>query len=120
MTAFAYMFSNAYGTGFWNTVKDFWGYNQKEANKQQTMNTIDYNEYLKRGYERQLADWKKNVPNRTIRYPELSFPGHIRGLDTGSVNALLGYDITSSNYNSNLYGRAYGLYGVGGRLSRYI
>lgn len=39
--------------------------------------------YQKQGYERQLADWHKNIPGRTIRYPELSYPGRIRALDTG-------------------------------------
>lgn len=40
-------------------------------------------QYQKNAYERQYRDWSKNVPNRTIRYPELSYPGHIKQMDTG-------------------------------------
>lgn len=120
MTAISYVFSDAYGSGFWNRVKDFWGYNQKEANKEQTQNTIALDEYLRAGYERKLQDWHRNLPGRKIQYPELSYPGQIYSLNTGIVNARLGYDITASNYNSNLYSRSYGLYGIGGRFSRYL
>lgn len=120
MSAIPYVFSNAYGSGFWTRVKDFWGYNQKEYNKEQTANTIALNEYLRGGYERQLRDWHRNVPNRQIKYPELSYAGQIYSLNTGNANASLGYDITASNYNSNLYGRAFGLYGIGGKFSRYL
>lgn len=40
--------------------------------------------YQRAGYERQYRDWKNNVGrSREIRYPELSYPGRIRALDTG-------------------------------------
>lgn len=41
--------------------------------------------YQKGGYERALADWNKNVGSqgRSIRYPELSYEGKMRALDTG-------------------------------------
>ena len=38
--------------------------------------------YQRGGYERQLADYRKNV-GRPIKYPEFSYPGHIRALDAG-------------------------------------
>lgn len=85
--------------------------------------------YQKQAYERQYEDWKRNVPGRTIRYPELSYPGHIRALDTGisqsyassigsgaSLGSTLGYGAVS-------YGRRarFSLYAQSvGRTSRYL
>lgn len=43
----------------------------------------DLYRYQRNAYERQDRDWHRNVPGREIRYPELSYPGHIRTLDTG-------------------------------------
>lgn len=84
--------------------------------------------YQKKGYERQLEDWHRNVPNRSIRYPELSYPGHIRALDTGisqsyassvgTVSHLVGQYVGIGSYGS---GSARSLYGrSSGRTSRYL
>lgn len=85
--------------------------------------------YQKHDYERQLRDWKKNVPGRTIRYPALSYPGHIRALDTGisqsyasslgsaaGIGTALGYSgLSYSRYtNRSLYSRYVG------HTSRYL
>lgn len=43
----------------------------------------DLYRYQRGGYERQLQDWHKNVSGRSIRYPETSYEGHIRALNTG-------------------------------------
>lgn len=85
--------------------------------------------YQKHDYERQLRDWKKNVPGRTIRYPALSYPGHIRALDTGisqsyastlgtgaGIGSALGYGAVSYSRraNASLYSRSVG------HTSRYL
>lgn len=83
----------------------------------------DLYRYQRGGYERQLADWKRNVPGRTIRYPEFSYPGHIRALDTGisqsysssfgTVSRSIGQFGGSAAYGRgvarSLYGRSAGL-----------
>ena len=45
--------------------------------------------YQRQGYDRQLKDWNRNVgvQGRQIRYPELSYQGKIRGLETGIENS---------------------------------
>lgn len=75
----------------------------------------DLYRYQRGGYERQLSDYQKNV-GRPIRYPELSYPGHIRALDTGisqsyasSVGTgarLTGQVAGGTIYASNQYGRS--------------
>lgn len=92
----------------------------------------DLYRYQKGGYERQLADYNKNV-GRPIRYPELSYPGHIRALDTGisqsyasSVGTgarLTGQVAGGTIYASNQYGRSRNgsLFSKStGRTSRYL
>lgn len=84
--------------------------------------------YQKGGYERQLADYQKNV-GRPIRYPELSYPGHIRALDTGISQSYAASVGTGARLASTIsaggfaYGRASGgsLYNQSaGRTSRYL
>lgn len=85
--------------------------------------------YQRSGYERQLADWKRNTPGRSIRYPELSYPGRIRALDTGisqsyassigsgaSLGSTLGYGAVSYSRRarSALYSKSVG------HSSRYL
>lgn len=85
--------------------------------------------YQKGGYERALNDWHKNVPGREIRYPEQSYPGHIRALDTGisqsyaaslgSVSRLTGQLAGGAIYGGNRSGHS--LYSKSvGRSSRYL
>lgn len=93
--------------------------------------------YQRGGYERQLRDWHKNVPGRSIRYPEFSYPGHIRALDTGisqsyaaSIGSAshmvgtvgsLGYRRSSESYYQSGFNRARSLFGQStGRSSRYL
>lgn len=82
--------------------------------------------YQRGGYERQLADWQRHNPGRTIRYPELSYPGRIRALDTGISQSYFGSVGTSSHLVRNLasgygYSRSSGLFGkVPSRTSRWL
>lgn len=84
--------------------------------------------YQKGGYERQLEDYRRNV-GRPIRYPELSYPGHIRALDTGISQSYASSIGTGSRLGSTISagGFAYGrsasrsLYGgSSGGSSRYL
>lgn len=82
--------------------------------------------YQRGGYERQLRDWHKNVPNRQIRYPEFSYPGHIRSLDTGISQSYAGSLGAGSSLVRNLssgygYARSSGLFGkTPSRTSRWL
>lgn len=98
------------------------GYKQMQNTQQSLSAQIDYEQYLKAGNERALADWNKNVGSqgRTIRYPELSYAGQIRRADTSIARASLDYDTASANYWGNLPYRTAGLYGIGSRLSRSL
>lgn len=94
------------------------GYRSYRDNLAKNQVQIDYNQYMKNAYERKLADWNKNVPNRSIRYPELAMAGSIASYDAGISSANYSNDIVGSNYaGSHLY-RGMGLYGIAGRLSR--
>lgn len=87
-----------------------------------------YNQYLKKGYERQLNDYNKNV-GRQIRYPELSYAGRIRAMDTGISQSYIA-DSSATNSavrslgvaaGSAIGGRSRSLYGrSSGRSSRYL
>lgn len=84
--------------------------------------------YQRGGYERALADWHKNVRGRSIRYPEQSYAGHIRALDTGISQSYASGFGTASRLvgqfaGGTLYGRnhARSLYSKSvGRTSRYL
>lgn len=103
------------------------GFHQTKQQQKSELAQIDYNEYLKAGFNRQLSDWKRNVGSKgvsgyrpTIRYPELTYPGQIYRTDTATARAMYDYDIAGSNvYGRSLYGSA-GLYGVGSRVSRWL
>lgn len=110
-------FYNDYLKGY---AEKLLGYTQMK-NTQDSLNAqIAYEQYLKQGNERALADWHKNVPNRQIRYPELSYAGQIRRADTSITRAMLDYSTADANYYGNLPYRTVGLYGIGSRLSRYL
>lgn len=96
------------------------GRQQMENTQASLQKQIDYEQYLKAGNERALADWHKNVPNRQIRYPELSYAGQIRRADTSIARAGLDYDTASANYYGNVLYRGAGLYGIGSRLTRFL
>lgn len=112
--------------GEYNPYVDFGsmisGRKQMQNTQQSLSAQIDYEQYLKRGNERALADWNKNVGSqgRTIRYPELSYAGQIRRSNTSIARASLDYDTASANYWGNLPYRTAGLYGIGSRLSRSL
>lgn len=90
-------------------------------NTQKSLQTqIAYEQYLRSANERALKDWHKNVPNREIKYPELSYAGQIRRADTSIARAYLDYSTADANYWGNLPYRAVGLYGVGSRTTRYL
>lgn len=103
------------------------GYNQYKSTEASTKAQISYNDYIKRGNERALADWNKFVGSKgvagshpTIQYPELSYSGRIRQADTGSYRAGLDSYTASANYYGNLPYRFAGLYGISSRVSRWI
>lgn len=82
--------------------------------------------YQRGGYERQLRDWHKNVPGRSIKYPEQSYAGHIRSLDTGisqSYASSFGSTAGLVRSMSTGYGlaRSGGLFGkIPSRTSRWL
>lgn len=114
--------SNFYNEHLKDFAEQLLGYRQMSNTQQSLSAQIDYEQYLKRGNERALADWNKNVGSqgRTIRYPELSYAGQIRRADTSIARASLDYDTASANYWGNLPYRTAGLYGIGSRLSRSL
>lgn len=127
--AFGPSISRMYGNWFRNPnltegTSRIWDY---VTGKMQYKNTIasnqaqiDYNEYLREGNERALRDWQKNVPNRTIKYPELSYAGAIYRSDTGTARAMYDNDSAVANYYGNLGFRLAGLYGISSRVSRWM
>lgn len=104
----------------WNNIPNMFGYTQAENTKQSLSAQMDYDQYIRKGNERALADWHKNVPNRSIKYPELSYEGQIRRADTSITRANLDYATSDANYYGNLPYRAIGLYGVGSRVYRNL
>lgn len=82
--------------------------------------------YQRGGYERQLADWHKNVPNRSIRYPEQSYPGYIRSLDTGISQSYASTVGSAGGLTRSLsagygYARSGGLFGkIPGPTSKWL
>lgn len=111
-----------YNTPFLSWGKMLSGEEQMENTQESLQQQIDYEQYLKAGNERALADWNKNVGSqgKTIKYPELSYAGQIRRADTSIARAGLDYDTAAANYYGNVLYRGAGLYGIGGRFSRFL
>lgn len=108
--------------GWYDLADNISGYNAVKAKEAEYRNSIDYYQYLKSGYDRQLRDWKKNVGSqgRTIRYPELSYAGSSYGASKNISNNYLGIDATYANYTASAPYRAGGLYTLFSRTSRYL
>lgn len=83
---------------------------------------MDYDQYLRQGNEKALADWYRNVgwQGKTIAYPEFSYAGQIYRANTSLARAGFDYNTASANYYGNLPYRSAGLYGISGRLSRSL
>lgn len=119
----AYLMSYVYGGGGHSmngVLSMLLGNSQRQYQKASNQAQIDYNNYLKQAYERQLADWHKNVPNREIAYPELAYAGSIYRADTGIARSTLSNYSADANYYGNLPSRGSGLYSVGSRLTRFL
>lgn len=106
----------------WTSVKAYTGKTQYENSAASYTAQIGYNDYLRAGYERQLADWNYYVGSkgRSIRYPELSYAGKMRQVDTANTRANLDIATAGANYTRNLYGIAGSLYNPSGYISRYL
>lgn len=106
----------------WQYVQNMFGYTQMRNVEKSTTAQIDYEQYLKGGNERALADWYKNVGSqgRTIKYPEFSYAGQIYRGDTAIARAGFDYSNAAANYYGNLPYRTAGLYGIAGKLSRTL
>lgn len=105
----------------WRQLSDMvTGKTQRDNTQASLQAQIDYEQYLRAGNERALADWHKNVPNRQIRYPELSYPGQIYRANTSIARAGFDYSTADANYYGNLPYRVAGLYGIAGRISRTL
>lgn len=96
------------------------GYTQFKNTQASLSAQMDYEQYLKAGNERALRDWHKNVPNRSIKYPEFSYPGQIYRADTSIARAGFDYDTAGANYSGNVLYRTAGLYGIGSRIARTL
>lgn len=112
---------------YWRAVKTsyehipaMFGYTQAQNTKDSLSAQIDYDQYIKRGNQRALADWQRNVPNRSIKYPELSYEGQIRRANTSITRAGLDYSTADANFYGNLPYRAMGLYGISSKLYRNL
>lgn len=102
--------------------KYFTGRRSMENTQASLQAQIDYEQYLRAGNERALADWQRNVGSqgRTIQYPELSYAGQIYRADTSIARAGFDYDTAYTNYLGNLPYRTAGLYGISSKLSRTL
>lgn len=88
----------------------------------------DLYRYQRNAYVRQLKDWHKNVPKRSIKYPELSYPGAIRSLDTGIAQSYaasagtIGRALGTTGGSAFAYSRvrSRGLYSFNPRTSRWF
>lgn len=103
------------------------GYNQYKSAEASNTAQIKYNDYLRRGNERALQDWNKNVGSKglpgshpTIKYPELSYAGAMYKANTGSTRSMYDTYTASANYYGNLPYRGAGLFGIGSRVSRWL
>lgn len=113
-------FKNFYDNYLVPFGKKMLGYEQMKNTQNSLQAQIDYEQYLKRGNERALADWHRNLPGRTIRYPELSYLGQIMRANTSIARAGFDYDTAYANYISNLPFRGAGLYNVARGLYRSL
>lgn len=125
MTAATSMFydairGNLYNNHYYKFGSMLSGRTQMQNTQNSLQSQIAYEQYLKEGNRRALADWHKNVPGRTIRYPELSYAGQIHRADTSIARAGFDYNTASANYYGNLPYRAAGLYGIFSRASRSL
>lgn len=127
VSIYSYGMSKGY-RDFWNTTSlDYLtGRRQYQNTQKSNQAEIDYLNYQKQAYERQYRDWQKNVPNRQIVYPELSYLGAIRGVDTGITRLGYGTDSAYANYVGHMANTAFGmvrgagLYKVPGRTYRRL
>lgn len=103
-------------------LADMTGYTQYQNTKSSNQRQIDYNDYMSGGNSRAYQDWLKNVGSkgRTIRYPELSYPGAMLGYSTGSARAMYNSDTAFANFTGHLPYKSAGLYGIGSRVSRWL
>lgn len=103
-------------------LADVFGYTQYQNAKASNDRQIEYNDYMSRGNSRAYQDWMKNVGSkgRTIRYPELSYPGAMFGYYTGSARSMYNSDSAFANFTGNFPYRAAGLYGISSRVSRWL
>lgn len=115
-SGFLYRHNEAYNS----LVGGMFGYNQYRNTRASASAQMNYDAYLKAGNERALRDWHRNVPGKEIAYPEFSYPGQIYRADTAIARAGFDYSNASSNYYGNLPYRTAGLYGLAGRMSRYL
>ena len=115
-----YKWQNFYNSYLKPLSENMLGYTQMKNTQASLQKQIEYEEYIKRGNERALADWHRNVPNRRIAYPEFSYPGQIARANTSIARAGLDYDTASANYTGNFLYRSAGLYGIGTRLFRRL
>lgn len=107
----------------WSNGWDIFSGRRTASNTQKSVQAqISYNDYIKAGNQRAYDDWMRNVGKygRTIRYPELSYPGRIYQADTASARAMYDADTAYANYSGNLPFRIAGLYGIGSRVSRWL
>ena len=104
----------------YHNIPAIFGRTQMENTQKSLQAQIDYDEYLKAGNRRALEDWHRNLPGRTIKYPEFSYAGQIRRADTSIARAHFDYNTAGANYYGNLPYRAAGLYGIGSRFSRTL
>lgn len=120
VSVFSYGFNRNYRDAYRNAASFFTGERTYKNTVDSANTQIGYEEYLRRGNERALADWHKNVPGRTIKYPEFSYAGQIARSDTAISR--LGYESDSAyaNFYGNLPYRTAGLYGIGGRVARSL
>lgn len=98
----------------------FTGNQYRMTQRMSTNAQIGYEQYLRQGNERALADFRKNVPNRQIRYPELSYSGQIARSNTAIMRNSMDYAGADANYWSNLPYRGAGLYRTASPLSRFM
>lgn len=115
---------NQFKSYAWPYIRDYGqrvlGYTQYKNTQASLSAQMDYEQYLKSANERAYADWQRNVPNRSIKYPEFSYLGQIRKADTSIAAAGFSYDNAYSNYIGGLANRSLGLYSVPGRLYRNL
>lgn len=112
-------FLNAYWAPF-RVISPMIGYNQMKNTQASLQKQIDYEQYIRAGNERALSDWHKNVPGRSIKYPEFSYSGQVQRANTSIARAGFDYATADANYSGNTPYRVAGLYGIGSRVARML